>query len=33
MAKIKKEAKDYGVGKSWFCVFNNPEEHGYDGEP
>lgn len=22
-----------GVSKSWFCVFNNPEEHGYDGEP
>jgi len=19
--------------KSWFCVFNNPEEHGYDGTP
>lgn len=21
------------VSKSWFCVFNNPSEHGYDGEP
>lgn len=21
------------VSKSWFCVFNNPEEHGYDGTP
>lgn len=21
------------VSKSWFCVFNNPEEHGYEGEP
>jgi len=19
--------------KSWFCVFNNPEKHGYDGTP
>lgn len=19
--------------RSWFCVFNNPEEHGYSGEP
>lgn len=19
--------------KSWFCVFNNPDEHGYDGDP
>lgn len=21
------------VSKSWFCVFNNPSEHGYDGTP
>lgn len=21
------------VSKSWFCVFNNPENHGYKGEP
>lgn len=21
------------VSKSWFCVFNNPEEHGYTGSP
>lgn len=21
------------VTKSWFCVFANPEEHGYEGEP
>ena len=21
------------VSKSWFCVFNNPEEHGIEGEP
>ncbi len=21
------------VSKSWFCVFNNPAEHGYEGEP
>jgi hypothetical protein len=21
------------VSKSWFCVFNNPEEHGFCGEP
>ncbi len=21
------------VSKSWFCVFNNPEEHGYSGNP
>jgi hypothetical protein len=21
------------VSKSWFCVFNNPEEHGYTGTP
>jgi hypothetical protein len=21
------------VSKSWFCVFANPEEHGYSGEP
>lgn len=21
------------VSKSWFCVFNNPEEHGYNGTP
>lgn len=21
------------VSKSWFCVFNNPVEHGYSGEP
>ena len=26
------ESKDV-VSKSWFCVFNNPEEHGFDGEP
>jgi len=25
--------KDIGVSKSWFCVFNNPEEHGYTGTP
>lgn len=22
-----------GVSKSWFCVFNNPSEHGYIGTP
>lgn len=22
-----------GVSKSWFCVMNNPLEHGYSGEP
>ncbi len=21
------------ISKSWFCVFNNPEEHGYTGTP
>lgn len=21
------------VSKSWFCVFDNPQDHGYDGEP
>lgn len=21
------------VSKSWFCVFNNPEQHGYNGSP
>ena len=21
------------VSKSWFCVFNNPVEHGFSGEP
>ena len=21
------------ISKSWFCVFNNPEEHGYSGSP
>ena len=21
------------VSKSWFAVFNNPQQHGYDGEP
>lgn len=21
------------VSKSWFCVFNNPQDHGFDGEP
>lgn len=26
------ETKD-GVSKSWFIVFNNPEKHGYEGEP
>lgn len=26
-------AKNDTVSKSWFCVFNNPEEHGYGGEP
>ena len=25
--------KDYGVSKSWFCVFPNPEKHFYDGTP
>ena len=25
--------KDYGVSKSWFCVFPNPEKHFYDGAP
>lgn len=24
---------DNYVSKSWFCVFNNPEEHGYKGTP
>lgn len=27
-----KEDKD-NVSKSWFCVFNNPVEHGYNGTP
>lgn len=22
-----------GNARSWFCVFNNPEEHGFSGEP
>lgn len=22
-----------GITKSWFCVFNNPEQHGYSGTP
>lgn len=22
-----------GITKSWFCVFNNPENHGYSGTP
>lgn len=26
------EAKDY-PNKSWFCVFNNPIQHGYEGTP
>ena len=21
------------VSKSWFCVLNNPEEHGFSGSP
>ncbi len=28
-ANFKKDT----VSKSWFCVFNNPEEHGYTGTP
>ena len=26
------ESKDY-PSKSWFCVFNNPADHGYPGDP
>ncbi|MCL2188087.1 MAG: hypothetical protein FWC16_03435 [Defluviitaleaceae bacterium] len=25
--------KKEDVSKSWFCVFNNPEKHGYEGTP
>ena len=25
--------KNDTVSKSWFCVFNNPEEHGFEGTP
>jgi hypothetical protein len=25
--------KSNSVSKSWFCVFNNPEEHGFEGTP
>ena len=21
------------ISKSWFCVFNNPLDHGYEGTP
>lgn len=27
------ESKKEAITKSWFCVFNNPEEHGYTGTP
>jgi len=26
-------AREMGVSKSWFCVFSNPEKHGYEGTP
>lgn len=29
----KKISEKDSVSKSWFTVFNNPEKHGYDGEP
>lgn len=25
--------RELGTSRSWFCVFNNPEEHGYVGTP
>lgn len=25
--------KNDSVSRSWFCVFNNPEEHGFSGAP
>ena len=28
-----KPIKRDDVSKSWFCVFNNPEQHGYEGTP
>lgn len=24
---------DYGMCRSWFCVLNNPENHGFEGSP
>lgn len=27
------KAKEDLVSKSWFCTFNNPQNHGYPGEP
>ena len=32
MPNLKNRANQ-DVSKSWFCVFNNPEEHGYKGTP
>ena len=32
MAK-QKSRTNQDVSKSWFCVFNNPEKHGYEGTP
>ena len=26
-------SKNESISKSWFCVFANPEKHGYDGTP
>jgi len=23
--------KEEGTSRSWFCVFNNPQDHGFDG--
>lgn len=28
-----KKPKNDSVSRSWFCVFNNPQDHGYPGSP
>ena len=25
--------RELGTSRSWFAVFNNPQDHGYDGKP
>jgi len=32
LLEFSKSKKDE-VSRSWFCVFNNPEEHGFTGDP
>jgi len=32
MPRAKRDS-DNDASKSWFCTFNNPEEHGYPGTP